>query len=205
MPRATSMGGLTILKSSSSSGRTPQAGEGEDGTLVPVATGLRLRGAGGRLTASLVPGGIDQFQGRESVLVGRPGGPVSRLEIEAYTIYGRKVVLKARGVDSAAAATAYEGLDILMPCKGLVDLPEGAHYIFELVGMRVRTRAGLEVGTVRSVVATGGAPLLVVGRVDDGLRGRKDVLVPAARSICTEIDKASGCITIDPPEGLLEL
>lgn len=198
------MGGLTILKSSSSPGGSPGATETME-ALVPVATGLRLRGAGGRLTASLVPGGIDQFQGRDALLVGRAGGPVSRLEIEAYTIYGRKVVLKLRGVDSAAAAAVFEGQDILMPCKGLVDLPEGAHYIFELVGMRVRTRAGLDLGTVRSVVATGGAPLLVVGRGDRGSEGPKEILVPAARSICTEIDKVTGCITIDPPEGLLEL
>lgn len=192
------------MRSSSSAGGTPEiptAGE----TLVPVATGLRLRGAGGRLTAGLVPGGIDQFQDREDLLVGRAGGPVSRVKVEAYTIYGRKVVIKLLGVDSAAAAAAFEGLDILMPCKELVDLPEGAHYIFELVGMRVRTRSGLDVGTVRSIVATGGAPLLVVERGDGASRGRKEILVPAARSICTDIDKANGCITIDPPEGLLEL
>lgn len=199
------MGALTMLKSSSrTGGGKPVAAEPAEG-LVPVATTLRLRGAGGRLTASLVPGGIDQFQGRDEVLIGRAGGAVSRLLIETYTIYGRKVVLKLRGVDSAAAAAVFEGLDILMPCKGLVDLPEGAHYIFELVGMRVRTRSGIDLGTVRSVVATGGAPLLVIVRGGGDAEGRKEVLVPAARSICTEIDKATGCITIDPPEGLLEL
>jgi 16S rRNA processing protein RimM len=170
-----------------------------------VATRLRPRGAGGRLTASLVPGGIDQFRGREELLVGRPGGPVSRLAVEAYTIYGGKVVLKFRGVDSAAAAAAFEGLDILMPCKGLVDLPEGAHYICELVGLRVRTREGVDVGTVLSVAVTGGAPLLVVGRGGGAAPGREEVLIPAARSICTDIDKVTGWITIEPPEGLLEL
>ena len=168
---------------------------------VQVATGLRLRGAGGRLTASLVPGGVDQFHGRDAVFVGRVGGPACPVEIESHAIYGRKVVLKLRGVDSAAAASAFEGLDILMPCKGLVDLPEGAYYIFELVGMRVRTRNGLDLGTVRRVDATGGAPLLVI----EPPGGRKEVLIPAARSICSEIDKHSRSIVVDPPEGLLEL
>lgn len=198
------MDGVTILKSSSRAGGAPEAPETGE-ALLAVATGLRLRGAGGRLTASLVPGGIDQFRGRSDLLIGRVGGPVSRLMIEAYTIYGRKVVLKLRGVDSAAAAAVFEGLDILLPCKGLVDLPVGAHYIFELVGMQVRTRSGLHVGTVLGVVDTGGTPLLVVGRGDGDPRGGKEILIPAARSICTEIDTASGRITIDPPEGLLEL
>ena len=173
--------------------------------LVAVATGLRLRGAGGRLTASLVQGGIDQFDGRQSVLVGHASGPVSPREIESYTVYGRKVVVKLKGIDSAAEAAAFEGQDILLPCKGLVDLPEGAYYIFELVGLRVRTRAGRDVGIVRSVVITGAAPLLVVESAGEKGDVRREILVPVAQSICSEVDKARGSLTIDPPEGLLEL
>jgi len=171
-----------------------------------VATGLRLRGAGGRLTATLIPSGIDQLAGREAVLVGRRGGATSRQEIETYSVYGRRVVIKFRGVDSADTAASFEGQDILMPCNGLVDLPEGAYYIFELVGMRVVTRQGLDLGTVRRVIANGGAPLIAIETNGAAGSGEaREVLVPAARSICTEIDRTSRIITIDPPEGLLEL
>lgn len=172
---------------------------------MPVATGLRLRGAGGRLTASLVPGGIDQFGGRSWAYVGGAGKPVSRQEIETYEVYGRKAVLKFKGVDSAAEAARFEGLDILMPCNGLVDLPVGAYYIFELVGMRVRTRMGRDLGVVRRVIETGGAPLLVIAGTGAGRGDEAEILIPAAKTICTGIDKATGVITIDPPEGLLEL
>lgn len=170
-----------------------------------MASGLRLRGAGGRLSARLVPGGIDQFRGRSWVYLGGRGKPASRREIETYAVYGRKVVLKLRGVDSAAAAAPYEGMDILMPCNGLVDLPEGAYYIFELVGMRVRTRTGRDLGTVRRVIETGGAPLLVIVVTGAGSETEREQLIPVARSICTGIDKVAGVITVDPPDGLLEL
>ena len=172
-----------------------------------IATGLRLRGAAGRLTATLVPGGIDQFQSRTWVLVGRTSGPQARHEVEDYAIYGRKVILKLRGVDTASQAAMLVGQDILIPCNGLVDLPEGAYYIFELVGLRVKTRDGRELGTVRAVLETGGTPLLAIaagGRPGDG-KDRGEILLPAARSICTIIDPASGSITVDPPDGLLEL
>lgn len=172
---------------------------------MPVATGLRLRGAGGRLTGRLVRGGIDQFRGGAEVHVGGPGIAASRQEIETYVVYGSKVVIKFRGIDTAVQAESLEGLDILMPCNGLVDLPEGAYYIFELVGMRVRTRTGRDLGLVRRVIETGGAPLLVIEDAAAGHAERRELLVPAARSICTAIDKAAGTITIDPPEGLLEL
>ncbi|MFQ5877760.1 MAG: ribosome maturation factor RimM [Acidobacteriota bacterium] len=172
-----------------------------------MATGLRLRGARGRLTATLVPGGVDQLSGRGWVLIGRAGGVTARHQVEDCATYGNKVVLKLEGIGSAEAARPVVGLDILMPCNRLVDLPEGTYYIFELVGLRVATRDGRELGTVRDVLDTGGTPLLVVvpEHVPEPGERSVEVLVPAARSICTAIEPASGRITIDPPEGLLEL
>jgi len=169
-----------------------------------VATGLRLRGAGGRLTARLVRGGIDQFGGTTWVLVGGGKTPPRRIEVESAGVYSDKVVLKFRGVDTPAAAEELVGSDILLPCNGLVDLPEGSYYIFELVGMRVRTRDGRDLGTVREVLETGGTPLLTVRSVPEGAGGG-EILLPVARTICTTIDREAGVITIDPPEGLLEL
>jgi 16S rRNA processing protein RimM len=95
----------------------------------------------------------------------------------------------------------------LLPCNGLVDLPDGAYYIFELVGLRVGTLDGRDLGTVRDVLLTGGTPLLVVEPEADGRTPspREEILIPAARAICTRIDPAGGTITVAPPDGLLEL
>ena len=190
---------------SSNSGPAPSAGEAA--AEVVVATGLRLRGAGGHLTARLVPGGIDQLGERTWVLIGRLGGPTTRYELEEHRSYADKVVVKLRGIDGAGGAAGLVGQDILLPCNGLVDLPEGAYYIFELVGLRVCTRDGRELGTVREVVRTGGTPLLAVEPVDRGRTSsqREEILLPAARAICTRIDTRGGTITVDPPDGLLEL
>lgn len=172
-----------------------------------VATGLKYRGVTGRLTARLVPGGVDQVDGREWVLIGPGGGPYGRYEVEDSSSYADKVVIKFRGVDSEAQARPLVGQSIFLPCNGLVDLPEGTYYIFELIGSRVFTRDDREIGTVLGVRETGGTPLLVIApRQSAGSSGQpEEILVPAARSICTRIDKQSGRITIDPPEGLMEL
>src|SRR5262245_38301641 len=77
---------------------------------VPVATRLRLRGPDGRMTASLVRGGIDQLGGRREVLVGRAGGDATLRAIETCATYGHKVVIKFRGIDTAAMAAPLEGL-----------------------------------------------------------------------------------------------
>ncbi len=171
-----------------------------------VASGLRLRGSRGELTARLVSGGIDQLRGRDWVLVGPPGGPAARYRVERSMVYGRKVAIKLRGIDSADSASPLEGCDISLPCNGLLDLPEGAYYIFQLVGLRVVTVGGWEIGTVSDVVLTGGTPLLAIAPAGGTKTGRDgEILLPAARSICRVIDTAAGRIVIEPPEGLLEL
>ena len=196
---------ITNLKYSTSSVMSDEPVDREP--LVPIATGLRRRGADGRLTARLVTVEVDQLCGRSSLLVGRLPGPLRRVNIEEYRVYGDKLILKLEGVDSASAAQAFAGQDILMPRNGLVDLPEGAYYIFELVGLTVETRAGRQLGTVRHIVETGGTPLLAIVPPGgaDGRVAREEILLPAARSICAIIDMAARRITVDLPEGLLDL
>jgi len=199
------MTGLTKLKSWSRPDRPGSGSTAEPA--VTVATGLRLRGGGGRLTARLVPRGIDQLGHSSSVLVGRAGGELAAFEVEEYTVYNGKVVVKLRGVDSADRAQDLVGKDILLPCNRLVDLPEGTYYIFELVGLTVETIDGRHLGTVRDIVETGGTPLLAIEPHAAAGRGGEEaeILLPVARSICRTIDARAGRIVVDPPEGLLEL
>jgi len=140
------------------------------------------------------------------VLIGVRQGQLRRYEVEKAESYGDKVVLKLQGIESADQAAGLVGQDIFLPCNGLVDLPAGTYYIFELVGLSVVTRGGQVIGTVRDVYETGGTPLLVIDPPsgDAGMR-REEILLPAARAICRDIDTAAGRITIDPPEGLLGL
>jgi len=159
------------------------------------------------LTARLIPGGIDQLEGGRAIYVGRGAGPWQCLQVEEHSTYGLKLVVKLVGIDSADQAEPLVGMDISMPCKGLVDLPEGAYYIFELVGLSVQLRDGRLLGTVRRVVETSGTPLLAVEppAASRSEHRRDEILVPAARSICTLIDIDAGRITVDPPEGFLDL
>ena len=70
-------------------------------------------------------------------------------------------------------------------------------------------------GMVIAMKSGGTGGTFTVRKISDGIgvertggggsSAEEEVLLPAARSICTAIDLVSGCITIDPPEGLLEL
>lgn len=77
---------------------------------------------------------------------------------------------------------------------------EGAYYQFQIVGSEVVTRDGRSVGTVRTVLETGGHAVLAVDTPSGG-----EVDIPFTRTICVEVDPRRRRIVIDPPDGLLDL
>jgi 16S rRNA processing protein RimM len=68
----------------------------------------------------------------------------------------------------------------------------------DLIGLRVRTVAGTEVGVVDDVLHSGQDTLVI--KAADG----REVMVPFVKPIVPEVDVASGYMVIDPPQGLLD-
>jgi 16S rRNA processing protein RimM len=69
----------------------------------------------------------------------------------------------------------------------------------DLVGLSVRTVAGVAVGTVDDVLHSGQDVLVV--KTADG----RDVMVPFVLPLVPEVDVSAGFLVIDPPEGLIDL
>jgi len=69
----------------------------------------------------------------------------------------------------------------------------------ELIGLRVRTPDGEQVGVVTDVLHHG-QDLLVIQRADRG----DECLVPFVMAIVPEVDLDQGLLVIDPPPGLLD-
>ena len=97
------------------------------------------------------------------------------------------------------AATGLAGSELRVPVERLAPLPPGAFYRHDLVGCRVETHEGGQIGVVTDVEGTMGGSRLVV-EAPGG-----EVLVPFVVAICTTIDPAGKRIVIDPPEGLLDV
>ena len=95
-------------------------------------------------------------------------------------------------------AELLRGNALAIPEDQLGALPEGKYFIYQLIGMMVRLKDGRDVGRVRNVMKTGGVDILEVGE-------KGEILIPFASNICVEINPDLKLITIDPPEGLLQL
>lgn len=120
--------------------------------------------------------------------------------------YHRNMVLVwFEELDSIEAAERYRNALVQVPIDEVAPLPEGYHYVFELVGLRIETIDGEYVGKLHDVISAGGAnDVYVVKRAGEDSRSRDELLIPAIRQVVKEIDIEGGRILIDPMPGLLE-
>ena len=140
----------------------------------------------------------DRFHPGKAVYV-RHGDRVDRLLIRDVRFQQHRPIVAFDEVATMTQAEQLASAELRVPMETLERLPAGVFYHHELTGCRVETVEGAVVGTVRSVEGDGGVHRLVV----DG--GSAEILVPLVAAICVRIDPVSEVITIDPPEGLLDL
>jgi 16S rRNA processing protein RimM len=165
--------------------------------LVALGKVVRSQGRDGRVKLKLSEKGPTGFEGA-SVYIGRPGG-LETYEVESLVLDRNSYILKLRGVDTLAAADALAGTEVLASAADFKRPAGGRYYDFEVMGSRVVTVGGADVGEVEALLEAGGQTLLVVRR------GGEDVYVPFAEPILVRFDAETREIVIDPPDGLLEL
>lgn len=110
------------------------------------------------------------------------------------------VVLTFREVPDMQAAAELKGALLQVRREDLVELPPEHYYLFEIVGLAVYLADGQYLGRVTEVLQTGPQDLYVVDR-----EKAKPVLIPAVKAFVREISPGEGRMTVDLPDGLLEL
>jgi 16S rRNA processing protein RimM len=118
------------------------------------------------------------------------------MEVENTWMHGDHLILKFKGVDTISDAEKLAGAEVAIPFEERAVLAEQEYYQSDLIGCEVVDAAGRPLGVVADFEETGGTPLL---RVGSGL------MIPFAKSICTKIDLEHKQITVNLPEGLLDL
>ncbi len=118
------------------------------------------------------------------------------MEVENTWMHGDHLILKFKGVDTISDAEKLAGADVAIPFEQRAELAEEEVYQSDLIGCEVVDATGRLLGIVEDFEETGGTPLLRVG---------ENLLIPFAKSICTKIDLEHKQITVNPPDGLLDL
>jgi len=140
----------------------------------------------------------DEFEALETVKVGTTDTTTSELQIDAARDRGGDVYVKFRGIDDRNAAEAIVNQFIYIEEERRKPPQAGRYYVHDLIGCRVSTVDGRDLGTLKDVMNAPGGTLYVVSTK------LGDVLMPAVKEFIADVNIASKLITVTPPEGLFE-
>jgi 16S rRNA processing protein RimM len=108
-----------------------------------------------------------------------------------------RMYLKLEGSDDRESAVALRGEYVLVREADLEPLPEGEFYRFKLIGLRVITTEGRDLGRVSDIISAKENDVFVV----TGPAGEN--LIPVIEDVVLEIDVEHAMVTIQAIPGLL--
>jgi 16S rRNA processing protein RimM len=137
----------------------------------------------------------DRFKVGQRLLVG-PSERTREYEIREVRFQQGRPIVGLTGIDTLDGAEALAGAELWLPEAQLAPLPSGTFYRHDLVGCDVQDTGGRRLGRVTSVEGSLDRSYLVV----DG-----HMMVPLVGVICVAVDIPGRRVTIDPPDGLVDL
>lgn len=172
-------------------GRSPDIAQG----YIAIGHVAALFGVKGEVKVTLATDFPQRFQGLETVYLGREARPVRLVSSRPHQDF---LLVQFDGYTDRTAAEALLGQWVQVPESDLLPLGEGEHYVFQLIGLRVRTTDGREVGVIEEILTTPANDVFVV----QGAAG--EVLVPYINDVIAEERLDAGEIIIHPMPGLLD-
>lgn len=153
--------------------------------ILTVATVLKPQGIRGEIKAKALTDSASDLKNLKTVLIdGKEYSVLSARVQGGFAFFG------LRGVADRNAAEALRGKDVEAYRSDLPDLPEGRYYIADLIGCKVVTARGADVGEVTSVTPSKTDIYTVV-------KNGKEVSFAAADGVIEEVDVPNKKITVN--------
>jgi len=169
--------------------------EDPDGPIL-VGAIARAHGLKGEVVVDVWSEAPERFKPGSTLTARLPGDLVRSMVVETARPFGERLLIQFEGIASRTQAEALRGADLTVARSEVAPLPEGTHYRFQLVGLRVRTPSGEHLGTVADVFSTGSNDVIVVR----GARG--ELLIPHLTHVVLSIQPEQGEMVVELPPGL---
>jgi 16S rRNA processing protein RimM len=185
-----------------------------DTVLLTVARVLRPHGTRGEISCEVITEFPQRFRRTRRVFLSPPPEPGStpsdgpltvgdgakEYAVEQARIAPRKghseVILRLAGLTDRDVAAALRGSFVQVPESEAWKLPNGRFYWHQIVGLRVVTIEGEEIGTVAEILETGANDVYIVR--SDG----RERLIPAIKDVVKEIAPERGEMIVELIPGL---
>lgn len=122
----------------------------------------------------------------------------ARYTVSGLRMHQRDALLTLKQVEDRNQAELLRGMYVMVDVRDAVPLADDELYLYQLIGMEVRTVEGESLGQITDVLETGANDVYIVQGTAYG-----EVLIPVTDETIIKTDTDSGIVTVKLPEGLL--
>lgn len=142
---------------------------------------------------------INYYKDLEAVFVD-VHGEIIPFAIQSVNIKSsNSAYVKLEDLDSEEEALALVGTDLLLPLSYLPPLTGNKFYYHEIIGFEVFDKIAGNIGTINEVIDKGPQDILSIRHQG------KEILLPVTDTIIREVDRKNKKLTVEAPEGLINL
>ncbi|HMJ69916.1 MAG TPA: ribosome maturation factor RimM [Cyclobacteriaceae bacterium] len=156
----------------------------------------KTHGLAGEVTISLLPECPD-LNSIESLFIERSGGLVPYF-LKSASVRGDKAFVKFEDVNNIDQATELKGMSLYLPKAERPKLAKGEFYNDEVVGFEV-LEGEETLGRITEIMEAGPNRFLVMDH------NGKEVLIPINGPFIKSINKSKKKVTVELPEGFLDI
>jgi len=156
---------------------------------------LRPFGVRGELKVEILTDFPERFASLRQVFI---GDDAKSFPVERARLHSGTVLVKLAGIDTPEDAAQLREQLVYVAIADAVSLPENRVYLYQLIGLRVRTSDGQTLGEITDVLDTRANDVYIVS---DGTR---ELLLPAIPDVVKEINLTRGEMIVKLIDGLVE-
>jgi 16S rRNA processing protein RimM len=154
----------------------------------------RPHGLDGSMLMDLHTDFPERLRAGRRLFLGDEHKPVTLSSVRQHS---ESVIVKLKGIDTPEAAGRYRNTWLFVKTKDMPALPEGQHYQYQLLGLKVVDEEGQVLGILTEILETGANDVYVVTN-----EGGQELLLPAIPSVILELRPEDGLIRVHVLEGL---
>lgn len=173
-------------------------GKSADSAHVLLGKVAKAQGLGGELKIVPFSGDPDDLKSFQQVVL-EHGPDRQTFTVVKWRTHGKFAIAKFREITDRNGAEAQVGAEVMVRDSQMPALAADEFYWHEMIGMRVITDTGRELGKVTSLLETGAKDVMVVTGQE------QEYLIPVVDEIIVRQDKEAGLLVIAPMDGLLDI
>lgn len=141
---------------------------------------------------------VNRFKSLKKVILDT-GKEKLNLEVQGVKFFKNMVIVKFKGIDNINDIEKYKGKDLLVTREDAIPLEEGEYYIFDVLGSKIVTEDGEEIGELKEILQTGANDVYIVKTT-----AGKELLIPSIPQCILDVNIDAKIIKVHLLDGMME-